>query len=123
MNGFNKVFMIGNLTEKPKSRILSNNMTVATLSLAVNREYKKANGEVVTETCYIDVDVWDKQAELCINYLNKGSRIHVEGRLQLDKWTSPSGEKRSKHIIKAENIQFLDKPEQKDNIKDVDVEF
>ena len=120
MNGFNKVYLIGNLTDKPKSRIVANNITVATLPLAVNREYKRANGEVVTETCYIDVDVWDKQAENCVNYLNKGSRVHVEGRIHLDKWVSPSGEKRTKHLIKAESVQFLDKP---DNIKNVNEEF
>jgi single-strand DNA-binding protein len=83
---------------------------VADLRLAVNDDYKDKNGQVVKRTCYVDVTVWDKQAEICKKYLTKGGSVYVEGRLQLDEWTTAEGQKRSKLRVRADRVQFLGAP-------------
>ena len=107
MVGLNKVFLMGNLTRDPELRYTPSGTAVATLGLAVNREYRDKNGEIQKEVCYIDVDVWARQAELCSEHLRKGSPVHVEGRLQYDTWENPEGERRSKHKVRADRVQFL----------------
>lgn len=107
MVGLNKVFLMGNLTRDPELRYTPSGTAVATIGLAVNREYRDKNGEIQKEVCYIDVDVWARQAELCSEYLSKGAPVHVEGRLQYDTWENPEGERRSKHKIRADRVQFL----------------
>ena len=109
MVGLNKVFLMGNLTRNPDLRYTPSGTAVATLGLAVNREYRDKNGEIQKEVCYIDVDVWARQAELCSEHLHKGSPVHVEGRLQYDTWENSEGEKRSKHKVRADRVQFLAK--------------
>ncbi len=107
MVGLNKVFLMGNLTRDPDLRYTPSGTAVVTIGLAVNREYRDKNGEVQKEVCYIDVDAWARQAELCAEHLRKGSPVHVEGRLQYDTWESSVGEKRSKHKVRADRVQFL----------------
>jgi single-strand DNA-binding protein len=107
MASFNKVMLIGNLTRDPEVRSLPSGVNVADLRLAVNENYTDKNGQKVEKAVYVDVAVWDKQADLCKNYLSKGSPLLVEGKLQMDEWTSKEGEKRSKLRVRAERIQFL----------------
>jgi single-strand DNA-binding protein len=79
--------------------------------LAVSRQYSTAQGEEREEVCFIDVDVWGKQAESCHSYLSKGSPVLVEGRLRLDQWDDrETGKKRSKHLVRADRVQFLGQP-------------
>ena len=108
MVSFNKVFIIGNLTRDPELRFTPTGIPVATLRLAINSQYRDKAGERKTETCYINVVVWNKQAELVNQYLSKGRRILVEGRLQSRSWETSSGDKRSTIEIRADRIQFLD---------------
>ncbi len=108
MVSFNKVFIIGNLTRDPELRFTPTGIPVATLRLAINSQYRDKAGERKTETCYINVVVWNKQAELANQYLSKGRRILVEGRLQSRSWETSSGDKRSVIEIRADRIQFLD---------------
>ena len=108
MVSFNKVFIIGNLTRDPELRFTPTGIPVATLRLAINSQYRDKAGEKKTETCYINVVVWNKQAELASQYLSKGRRILVEGRLQSRSWETSSGDKRSVIEIRADRIQFLD---------------
>ena len=115
MVGLNKVFLMGNLTRDPELRYTPSGTAVATLGLAVNREYRDKNGEIQKEVCYIDVDVWARQAELCSEHLRKGSPVHVEGRLQYDTWENPEGERRSKHKVRADRVQFLSRGGHHDN--------
>jgi single-strand DNA-binding protein len=70
------------------------------------RHINKA-GETVESTVFVDVEVWARQAEICAEYLHKGSPVFVEGRLKLDQWESQQGEKRSKLRVRADRIQFL----------------
>lgn len=110
MATFNRAMLIGNLTRDPEVRTVPGGHNVAELRLAVNDDYKDKNGQIVKRTCFVDVVVWDKQAETCGKYLKKGSTIYAEGRLQMDEWTTQDGQKRSKIRVRADRVQFLGSP-------------
>ncbi|HQP92243.1 MAG TPA: single-stranded DNA-binding protein, partial [Candidatus Omnitrophota bacterium] len=80
---------------------------VANLRMATNRKFKDRNGEAKQEVCYLTVVAWDKQAEVCNQYLRKGSPLFVEGRLQSRSWDGPDGKKRNVMEVRAEKVQFL----------------
>ncbi|MCF7863306.1 MAG: single-stranded DNA-binding protein [Kiritimatiellales bacterium] len=101
---------MGNLTRNPDIRYTPSGTAVADLGLAINESFKNKAGEMVEQTCFVDVVVWGRQAETASEYLHKGSPVFVEGRLQLDQWESPQGEKRSKLRVRADRIQFLGTP-------------
>jgi single stranded DNA-binding protein (ssb) len=87
----NKVFLMGNLTRPPELRYTPSGTAVADLRLAVNRNYTTQSGEKRDEVCFLTVVVWGKQAESCGEYLDKGSPIMVEGRLQTRDWETKDG--------------------------------
>lgn len=109
MGNMNRVFLMGNLTRNPELRKTPAGTPVSDLGLAVNEKYRSKTGEVVESVCFADVVVWGRQAETCGQYLEKGSPVFVEGRLQLDQWKTDSGEKRSRLRVKADRVQFLGK--------------
>jgi single-strand DNA-binding protein len=104
---YNKIILIGNLTKDPELRYTPQGTPVASFRLAVNRRYKQAD-EVKQETTFIDNVVFGKQAESCSKYLNKGSSVLVEGRLQERRWES-NGQQRSKFEVIAQSVRFLSK--------------
>jgi len=110
MANLNKVFIIGNLTRDPELRYTPGGTAVVNLRMATNRRYKDKSGEMKQEVCYLTVVAWDKQAEVCNQYLHKGSPLFVEGRLQSRQWDGPDGKKRNVIEIRAERIQFLGAP-------------
>lgn len=75
--------------------------------MAINLTYRAQDGTEKEEVCYVDVVVWGRQAETCRDYLSKGAPIFVEGRLQLDQWEGPEGEKKSRLRVRADRVQFL----------------
>lgn len=104
----NKVMVIGNLTFDPEYKMTPAGRGLAKLRMAVNRRYKQ-NDEVVSEAMFLDVDVWGKTAEFCRDYLVKGTRVYVEGRLHEDRWEDrESGQKRSKIKVVADRVQFAE---------------
>ena len=107
MASLNKVFLIGNLTKDPELRYTPNGTAVTNLRIAVNRRFKDRSGELKEDTCFITVTAWDKQAEICNQYLQKGKPVFVEGILQSRSWETTDGQKRSTIDIRAERIQFL----------------
>ncbi len=107
MANLNKVFMIGNLTRDPELRYIPSGTAVASFTLASNRSYTSASGEKKEETCFVRIVAWARQAELCGEYLTKGTPVFVEGRLQSRSWETPDGQKRSIVEVVAQNIQFL----------------
>ena len=113
MASLNKVFLIGNLTRDPELRYTPGGTAVVNLRMATNRRFKDRTGEMKQEVCYLTVVSWDKQAEVCNQYLHKGSPLFVEGRLQSRSWDGPDGKKRNVIEIHAERIQFLGAPSQK----------
>ena len=107
MASLNKVFLIDNLTKQPELRYTPSGTAVADLRLAVNRNYTTQGGEKREETCFLTVVVWGKQAESCGEYLDKGSPILVEGRLQTREWEAKDGGKRTVIEVVAERVQFM----------------
>ena len=107
MASFNKVILMGNLTRDPDVRVTgATGMKVARIGLAVNERRRDRNGQSVDYPVFVDVDAWDKLAELCGQYLTKGSSILVEGRLQMDTWEK-DGVKHQKLKVRASTIKFL----------------
>jgi single-strand DNA-binding protein len=107
MPSFNKVVLMGNLTRDPELRYIPSGAPVCNFDLAINRSYTTGAGEKRDEVCFITIVVWQKQAEACGQYLRKGRPVLVEGRLQQRAWETPEGQKRSKHEVVAERVQFL----------------
>jgi single-strand DNA-binding protein len=109
MADLNKVFLMGNLTFDPELRRTPSGTAVSELRMVTSRSWMSKDGERREEKLFIDVTVWDRQAENCCQYLRKGSPIHVEGSLKMDTWDDKStGEKRSKIRVHADRVQFLD---------------
>jgi single-strand DNA-binding protein len=103
----NKVILIGNLGADPEMRYTPSGTAVATLSLATSRRWKDRDGNQQDETEWHRVIVWAQSAEFCGNYLSKGSKIYVEGRLQTRKWQDQSGNDKYTTEIIANTVQNL----------------
>jgi len=104
---FNKVIFIGNLTKDPELRYTPQGTAVTSFRIAVNSRYKQSD-ELKSETLFIDIVVFGKQAESCSQYLSKGRSVLVEGRLQERRWES-EGQQRSKVEVVASSVRFLSK--------------
>src|SRR3954471_12663192 len=110
MADLNRVFLMGRLTFDPELRYTPSGSAVTDLRMATSRTWTGKEGDRKEETLYIDVTVWDRQAETCCQYLKKGSGIHVEGSLKMDTWDDKTtGEKRSKIKVQGDRVQFLDR--------------
>lgn len=103
----NQVILMGNLTRDPELRQTPSGQTVCSFSLALNRAYKAQNGEWQEATDYIDVVAWGPLGERVGQYLSKGRRALVQGRLQSRSWEQ-DGQKRSKVEVQANDVTFLD---------------
>src|SRR5437667_1670795 len=112
MANLNKVFLMGNLTRAPELRYTPSGTAVSDLRLAVNRSYTTQGGERREETCFLTVVVWGKQAESSAQYLDKGSPVLVEGRLQTRDWETKDGQKRNVVEVVAERVQFMGRGKQ-----------
>ena len=105
---YNKVILVGNLTRDVELKYTPTGTAIAKFGLATNRIYKDSvTGENKQETMFIDITVFGRSAEIANQYLRKGSKVLVEGRLRLDSWEDPSGGKRSKHSVVVENMQMM----------------
>jgi single-strand DNA-binding protein len=110
MGSMNLVVLMGNLTRDPELRRTPAGLAVADIGLAVSEKYKSKTGEETESTCFVDIVAWGKQAEACAEHLAKGSAVVVEGKLQLDQWQTPAGEKRYKLKVRANRVQFVGRP-------------
>jgi len=102
---YNKIILVGNLTKDPELRYTPQGTPVTSFRLAVNYRYKQT-AETKQETMFIDCVVFGKQAETSSKYLNKGSPVLVEGRLQERRWES-NGQQKSKFEVIAQSVRFL----------------
>jgi len=102
---FNRVILIGRLTKDPELRYTANGVAVATFTLAVNRNYKNAQGD--KETDFIPCVVFRQLAELCANYLAKGKLAALEGRIQIRSYDAQDGQKRYVTEVVGEDVRFL----------------
>ena len=108
MASFNKVVLLGNLTRDPELKKSPSGISVAKLRLAVNETYKdRQTGQPKEVACFVDVAVWDKQADSCGQYLTRGSQILVEGRLVYEEWKNAQGESRNRLSVRADRVQFI----------------
>jgi single-strand DNA-binding protein len=103
----NQVILMGNLTRDPELRQTPNGQTVTNFSLALNRAYKDQSGEWQEVTDYVDIVCWGPLAERVSQYMSKGRRCLVQGRLQSRSWEQ-EGQKRSKVEVLANDVTFLD---------------
>lgn len=118
MASYNRVIMMGNLTRDPEIKQLASGQAVCRFSIASSRQYKnRQSGNVTQEVCFIDIDVWGPQADVCKQYLGKGKGVLVEGRLKLDSWQDAEGNKRSKHTIVADRVTFLSAAGSQDDVE------
>ena len=115
----NKVMLIGRITAKPELKYSGTNIPYTRFSLAVNRTFSGSNGE--RQTDFINISVWRKQAENVCNYLNKGSLVAVEGRIQTGNFTDKDGNKRYTTDVVADNVQFLESKSQANNRETTDL--
>ncbi len=108
MAGLNKVMLIGNLGKDPEMRYTANGKAVTHFSVACSRSFSATDGERREETDWFDVVTWDKLAELCSQFLQKGRKAYVEGRLQTRSWEGQDGQKHYKTEVVAQTVLFLD---------------
>lgn len=104
---FNKVILVGNLTRDIELRYAQSGTAIASGSIATSRKFT-SNGEKKEEVCFIDLTFFGRSGEVANQYLRKGSKILVEGRLSFDQWVDQQGAKRSKHSVIVETMQMLD---------------
>jgi single-strand DNA-binding protein len=110
MPSFNKVIVMGNLTRDPEVRqVGANAVKVCRFALALNERRRDRNGNMVDIPTFVEVDAWEKLAELCGQYLRKGRSVLVEGRLQMDSWER-DGQKHQKLKIRAMTVKFMPLP-------------
>ena len=103
----NKVVLIGNLTRDIELRYTQSGYCVGNTGIAVTRKFKNAQGQTAEETCFIDLKFFGRTAEVANQYLRKGSKLAVEGRLKLEQWQDQSGQNRSKHVVEVESLEML----------------
>lgn len=111
MANLNKILLMGNLTRDPQLSYLPSQTPVVEFGLATNRKYKTKEGEQKEDVCFVDCRCYGRQAETINKFLRKGRPVFIEGRLQLDTWTSQDGQRRSKHRVFVESFQFLGSPD------------
>ncbi|RME84877.1 MAG: single-stranded DNA-binding protein, partial [Planctomycetota bacterium] len=103
----NHVFLIGYLTADPESRQTTNGRDISRFFLALNRYYRNQEGEKVEETSFVEIEVFGRTASLCNEYLFKGKRVAVKGRIRQKRWEDSKGERRSRICIVADEVEFL----------------
>ena len=111
---YQKILIAGNLGRDPEMRYTANGTPVTSFSVATNRRYTSSSGEQVEETIWFRISTWNRLAEICAEYLKKGAKVLVEGRLQPDLstggpriWTDSNGAARASFEVTASSVQFL----------------
>jgi single-strand DNA-binding protein len=107
MASVNKVILIGNLGRDPEVRYLPSGDAVANFSIATTEKWKDKNGEMQEQTEWHRISFFGRQAEICGEYLRKGSSVYVEGRLQTRKWTDKDGNEKYSTEIRGDRMQML----------------
>ena len=109
--GLNKAMLIGNLGREPEMRYTPDGKPIATFSIATNRSRRDPNGNWMDETEWHRIVAWDRLAETAGQYLHKGSKVYVEGRIQSRKYTDNGGVERTVYEIVANDLTLLDRRE------------
>jgi single-strand DNA-binding protein len=110
---YHTIIIVGNVGRDPEMRYTPSGQAVTSFNVATNRQYTNNNGESVKETIWFRVSAWGKTGESCNQYLKKGSKVLIEGRLTADKnggprvWTGQDGNPRSSFEVSAQTVRFL----------------
>lgn len=107
--GLNKVMIIGNLGRDPEMRYTPSGKPVTSFSVAVSRSFTKAEGERTEVTDWFNVVAWGRLAEICSQYLAKGSMVYVEGRLETRSWEGENGQKHYRTELVANDVNILER--------------
>jgi single-strand DNA-binding protein len=105
---YNKVIMIGNLTRDIELKYLPSGSAIAKSAIATSHRYKTQTGEQKEEVCFLDFSVFGKGAEILNQYVRKGSKVMLEGRLIFEQWQAQDGSNRNRHTLRVEEFKFLD---------------
>lgn len=108
----NKVMIIGNLTRDPELRTTPSGQQVASFGVATSRQWKNQTGQKQEQTEFHNIVVWGRLAEICKQYLGKGRKVYIEGRMQTREWEGQDGVKRQRTEIVTENMIMLDRAPQ-----------
>ena len=104
---FNKVIMVGNLTRNIELKYLPTGSAIAKSAIATSYKYKSTIGEQKDEVCFLDFNIFGRSAEIANQYLKKGSKVLLEGRLIYEQWTDSSGGTRGKHFLRVDAMKML----------------
>jgi len=111
---FHTIIIVGNLGRDPEMRYLPSGQAVTNFSVATNRQYTGSDGNLVKETIWFRVSVWGRMAEVCSQYLRRGSKVLVEGNLRPDPatggprlWTRQDGTTSASYEVNASTVRFL----------------
>ena len=104
----NKIFMTGNLTRQPELKLTPSGVKVCNLGLASNERWNDAqSGEQRETVCFVEVEAWNRQAEIIDEYFKKGSQILVEGNLKFDQWQAEDGTNRNRLSVRLQRFEFV----------------
>ena len=104
---YNKMIAVGNLTKDIEFKTLPSGSALAKGSIATSHKYKAQDGTQKEEVCFLDFTIFGRTAEVANQYLRKGSKVMLEGRLALDEWTGTDGQKRTKHSLVVAEMKML----------------
>ncbi|MDF1875674.1 single-stranded DNA-binding protein [Sulfurimonas sp. SAG-AH-194-I05] len=104
---YNKIILVGNLTRDIEIKYSQGGMAIAKTAIATSRKFKSNTGEQKEEVCFVDITFFGRSAEVANQYLRKGSKILVEGKLVFEQWTDQNGQKKSKHGVTVDIMQML----------------
>ena len=104
---YNKIIIAGNLTKDIEIKYTQSGSAIGNTGIATTKKFKKQDGSQGEEVLFVDLTFFGRTAEIANQYLRKGSKVLVDGRLKLDQWTAQDGSKRSKHSITVENLTML----------------
>ena len=107
MASYNRIVLVGNLTRDPQLSYTPANTAICKFGIATNRKWRDREGNTREDVCFVDCTVFGRSAETFNQYMGKGRPVLVEGRLHLNQWTTPEGDKRSKHEVVVDNFTFL----------------
>lgn len=108
VKGFSKVILMGNLTRDPETRTTPSGTTVVSFGIAVNRNYRNANGQDIEEVSFFDCSAWGRQGETIAKWCHRGSGILISGRLSQHSWEDEkTGQKRSRVEVTVEDFNFV----------------
>ena len=105
---YNKVVLVGNLTRDVEIRYSQGGAAIGKVGIATSHKWKSQTGEQKEEVMFIDLTFFGRVAEIANQYLRKGSKVLIDGRLVLEQWTAQDGTKRSKHSVTVESMKMLD---------------